>query len=102
MISQRKLGNQLVNIVSVLHINKKKNAVLTAFFLFRNKIRKATGCLSCGFCGGDDEIRTHYLLNAIQALSQLSYAPAIYTSFPHHKLSVKRRKGELKKNVDTK
>ena len=25
--------------------------------------------------GGDDGNRTHYLLNAIQALSQVSYAP---------------------------
>jgi hypothetical protein len=26
-------------------------------------------------CGGDDGDRTHYLLNAIQALSQVSYTP---------------------------
>ncbi len=62
------------------------------FLLFINSIKKATEYLSCGFCGGDDEIRTHYLLNAIQALSQLSYAPATYTSFPHPQLSVKREK----------
>ncbi len=27
------------------------------------------------FCGGDEGDRTPYLLNAIQALSQVSYAP---------------------------
>ena len=31
--------------------------------------------------GGDEEDRTLYLLNAIQALSQVSYAP-IGTEFP--------------------
>ena len=28
-----------------------------------------------GFVGGDDRDRTDYLLNAIQALSQVSYTP---------------------------
>ena len=30
-------------------------------------------------CGGDDRDRTDYLLNAIQALSQVSYTPTGYT-----------------------
>ena len=30
------------------------------------------------FDGGDDRDRTDYLLNAIQALSQVSYAPKYY------------------------
>ena len=29
----------------------------------------------CGYDGGDDETRTHYLYNANVALSQMSYAP---------------------------
>ena len=31
-----------------------------------------------GFHGGDDRDRTDYLLNAIQALSQVSYAPMLH------------------------
>ncbi len=33
------------------------------------------------FVGGDEEDRTLYLLNAIQALSQVSYAPKLTADF---------------------
>ena len=46
--------------------------------LRQKKNRTAWSCFSLG---GDDRDRTDYLLNAIQALSQVSYAP-IGTSQP--------------------
>jgi hypothetical protein len=39
-------------------------------------MQKACDPTAAGFfSGGDDGDRTHYLLNAIQALSQVSYTP---------------------------
>src|SRR5947209_4263723 len=37
--------------------------------------REPTPALTCNFTGGGDGDRTHYLLHAMQALYQLSYAP---------------------------
>ena len=37
--------------------------------------------ISRSFFGGDEEDRTLYLLNAIQALSQVSYAPGTAPAF---------------------
>ena len=41
----------------------------------RKTKRKVPGYDVPGPVGGDDGDRTHYLLNAIQALSQMSYTP---------------------------
>ena len=45
---------------------------------------KKTAC-TMRFFDGDNETRTHDLLNAIQALSQLSYAPMRLMLFSHRK-----------------
>ena len=47
---------------------------------------KITACLS----GGDDRDRTDYLLNAIQALYQVSYAP-VFTVLLYHKSAITAR-----------
>ncbi len=45
--------------------------------LHRNRLRekKKSEPVGSDFCGGDEGDRTPYLLNAIQALSQVSYTP---------------------------
>ena len=41
-----------------------------------DEMKKARGInIPRAFCGGDEGDRTPYLLNAIQALSQVSYTP---------------------------
>ncbi len=42
---------------------------------------KKPDCRSNLVCGGDEGDRTPYLLNAIQALSQVSYTPTGFVSF---------------------
>jgi hypothetical protein len=45
-------------------------------------MQKARGLTAAGFfSGGDEGDRTPYLLNAIQALSQVSYTPTNKVSF---------------------
>ena len=45
--------------------------------LHRNRlqVKKKSEPTGSDFCGGDEGDRTPYLLNAIQALSQVSYTP---------------------------
>ena len=62
---------------------------MTSFMIRINPNPLPTGA-RFGFirCGGDEGDRTPYLLNAIQALSQVSYAPTAEIIIPCHVLLV--------------
>ena len=62
------------------HLHVSKNLDMTNLIIMKNK--KSTGLQSSASFGGDKRDRTADLLNAIQALSQLSYTPICDMSAP--------------------
>ena len=61
-----------------ININSGDKRDRTAVFCLSEGVRKTKGhavCVAVNYDGGDKRDRTADLLNAIQALSQLSYTP---------------------------
>ena len=60
---------------------------ISELFLDKNKEKVLKTEVFRTFCGGDKRDRTADLLNAIQALSQLSYTPMFHSSVPQRHLT---------------
>ena len=67
-----------VNLLTGKQETAKFMAVMNGFALYagrQSKNLESVFSTDSRFCGGDEGDRTPYLLNAIQALSQVSYTP---------------------------
>ena len=79
IIQQNAVSLSLHNVCVFRHLNPPQSHILPAALLFHafHRAKKTCDPKITGLSGGDKRDRTADLLNAIQALSQLSYNPIV-------------------------
>ena len=73
--SEIKFASKTFGVSQIFHTRKRISSQSDFTRREANSTEKRPSQLTWSFSGGDGGDRTHDLLNAIQALSQLSYAP---------------------------